>query len=426
MDGHALLSFFGTENDTLRLDDCDFEPASIHDSEIVGWLKTPGTRPTSCLRLITGVCREGKKKSFLYEGETYRRIPFTEETFRQISKVMDLPNDFFQALREGTSYSSRSVNSSDQNSQRTLRFVFKVGLHATGHHTIAITYKPSTKETVALVLEQTGLPDPSRLTELVKTNRYLWNQPMLVPAMTAKALSQLNREKIVEMHIMLNSIQQELPLHGSETLLWSDPSNINFNKLVTKIAYANTTLGVCIMRLHGLLLLLDVVRNNVEIIGKEDGQSLREEQSKLLELAENLGNYCSNLILKAEFDQKRATTYLDVLSTYMAQQVAVWNMTIAVASKRDSSAAASIALLTMLFLPATCIATLFAMPIFNWDAAQNESVFKPRFHIYWKVAIPLTACVLILWGIWTGWRIYQSKQDLNRDLVKIKPEAEAG
>lgn len=41
---------------------------------------------------------------------------------------------------------------------------------------------------------------------------------------------------------------------------------------------------------------------------------------------------------------------------YMAQEVAVANMTIATASKRDSSAATSIALLTMFFLPATCIA----------------------------------------------------------------------
>lgn len=60
------------------------------------------------------------------------------------------------------------------------------------------------------------------------------------------------------------------------------------------------------------------------------------------------------------------------------------------------------------------------MPIFNWDAAPNESVFKPRFHIYWKVAIPLTVCVLIMWVLWTGWRMYQSKRDLERDLLKLK------
>jgi hypothetical protein len=54
----------------------------------------------------------------------------------------------------------------------------------------------------------------------------------------------------------------------------------------------------------------------------------------------------------------------------------------------------TIAVMTMLFLPATFFAALFAMPMLNW---QDTSVIQPRFWIYWAFCLPCTALVLISW-----------------------------
>lgn len=63
------------------------------------------------------------------------------------------------------------------------------------------------------------------------------------------------------------------------------------------------------------------------------------------------------------------------------------NTEIAAAAHRDSSAMRSIAMMTMIFLPATFFAALFSMPcIPNW--AQTN------FWVYWVCAGPSTAIVL--------------------------------
>ncbi|KAF2242533.1 hypothetical protein BU26DRAFT_524137 [Trematosphaeria pertusa] len=71
---------------------------------------------------------------------------------------------------------------------------------------------------------------------------------------------------------------------------------------------------------------------------------------------------------------------------------------LAAASKRDSSAMKVIAVLTALFLPGTCIATLFAMPILNWNAFSMRDVMTSHFWLYWAVTIPLTIVVMAIVG----------------------------
>ena len=60
----------------------------------------------------------------------------------------------------------------------------------------------------------------------------------------------------------------------------------------------------------------------------------------------------------------------------------------------------SIALLTMVILPGTFISTLFAIPLFNWDAESWRDVPKSRFWFYWALTIPLTILTVAAWLVW--------------------------
>ncbi|OTB05610.1 hypothetical protein M426DRAFT_10358 [Hypoxylon sp. CI-4A] len=66
----------------------------------------------------------------------------------------------------------------------------------------------------------------------------------------------------------------------------------------------------------------------------------------------------------------------------------------------DSQIMKSIALLTMLFLPATFVATLFSTTFFSFD--EDGWLFSKAFWIYWAVVIPLTIVVLLAWWLWLG------------------------
>ena len=60
----------------------------------------------------------------------------------------------------------------------------------------------------------------------------------------------------------------------------------------------------------------------------------------------------------------------------------------------------TIAVMTMLFLPATFFAALFAVPSLKWD---QPSVIQDNFWIYWAFVIPATALILIVWMFLTNY-----------------------
>jgi hypothetical protein len=70
------------------------------------------------------------------------------------------------------------------------------------------------------------------------------------------------------------------------------------------------------------------------------------------------------------------------------------NITIAKAAMHDSNSMKTIAVMTMLFLPATFYAALFAVPSLQWD---QPTVVGNRFWIYWAVTIPTTFVVVVVW-----------------------------
>ena len=59
----------------------------------------------------------------------------------------------------------------------------------------------------------------------------------------------------------------------------------------------------------------------------------------------------------------------------------------------------TIAIMTMVFLPGTFFAALFALPMLQWG---QTDVITGRFWIYWACTLPATALVLLGWMIATG------------------------
>ncbi|KAH8817387.1 hypothetical protein F5884DRAFT_249042 [Xylogone sp. PMI_703] len=94
---------------------------------------------------------------------------------------------------------------------------------------------------------------------------------------------------------------------------------------------------------------------------------------------------------------------------------------IAYASKRDSATMKTIALLGVIFLPGTFLASIFSTTFFNFQTTSptsnssdaNPSVVSPKFWIYWAISIPVT---LVLVGLWYLWERHQQGQYRHQDL----------
>ena len=107
--------------------------------------------------------------------------------------------------------------------------------------------------------------------------------------------------------------------------------------------------------------------------------------------------------------------------------VAEDSRTLASASKEDSTAMKTIAAVTIVFLPGTFIAALFAMPLFQWDAVGDSKVVSNRFWIYWAVTVPLTFLTLLVWVLWTKRqaRMHRSSEKRAREELRFDIEGQS-
>ena len=114
--------------------------------------------------------------------------------------------------------------------------------------------------------------------------------------------------------------------------------------------------------------------------------------------------------------------------TRVAIAVAEDSRTLASASKEDSTAMKTIAAVTIVFLPGTFIAALFAMPLFQWDAVGDSKIVSNRFWIYWAVTVPLTFLTLLVWVLWTKRqaRMHRSLDKRAREELRSDIEGQRG
>lgn len=68
---------------------------------------------------------------------------------------------------------------------------------------------------------------------------------------------------------------------------------------------------------------------------------------------------------------------------------------------QDSRSMHTIAVMTLVFLPGTLIATIFGSNLFDFGLDDKDGVAKLRvsklFWIFWAVSLPFTAIVIVLW-----------------------------
>lgn len=74
---------------------------------------------------------------------------------------------------------------------------------------------------------------------------------------------------------------------------------------------------------------------------------------------------------------------------------------IAEATLADSKSMKTIAILTMVLLPGTAVASLFSMNMFNWRAGEGEQIASRWIWVYFVIAVPLTGLTLAAWWLWT-------------------------
>jgi Mg2+ and Co2+ transporter CorA len=127
----------------------------------------------------------------------------------------------------------------------------------------------------------------------------------------------------------------------------------------------------------------------------------REEIGNLADAIPSLQRSLDDSKAYVQYLQERARTQASVVNALVTHEDAYSNIVLATAAKEDGSAMKTIAMMTMLFLPGTFFAALWAVPSLQWD---QPGVIQTNFWVYWAFTIPST---LIVFAVWFGlhrWR----------------------
>jgi hypothetical protein len=96
---------------------------------------------------------------------------------------------------------------------------------------------------------------------------------------------------------------------------------------------------------------------------------------------------------------------------------------IAEATLNDSRSMKTIAILTMVLLPGTAVASLFSMNMFDWSASDGGNIASKWLWIYFAVTIPLTGIILVLWWFWNRQSLRSAAAAASTSLTGNTPDA---
>ncbi|KUJ23863.1 uncharacterized protein LY89DRAFT_776084 [Mollisia scopiformis] len=388
----------------------------LDGTSLSAWLsKTFPTAETTAddfrggLRLLVGVCRLEPLSGKLL-------LPFTKDDFEFISQRLQLPEQFSQSMqaRIPCAYKFTSpTNVVGKASEPVICYIFKFGIHRPSYYHLVISYCPSTNITHALLLSKTSDHTFESIFRRIELFKQHITHPFLLPVLLSEICLVSSENRVQLSDDRLNGLEELMGQHEWINRPVGDPLKLDFVTTTRALNFTSRNLGVEKMRVQGQLLCLSNLLEEVELLHKSYPCS-EDTYTWMKETIANHRNTAKYLLVRTDYEEKRVQTQLAVVYQFMQQkdskvniQLAETSATIARESKKDSSAMKAIAVLTMCFLPGTFLATIFAMPLFNWDSNDGPGI-KGGFRLYWAIAIPLTVGVLLIWIIsmtlpWNKW-----------------------
>ncbi|KAK3368427.1 hypothetical protein B0H63DRAFT_76154 [Podospora didyma] len=362
-------------------------------------------------------------------------VPFSGSTFRYILDALDLSvertmwclstdSTHFHVYRSGPLDNEDEPDSMEITMRMASLGILKMDARA------IISYNPR-KALVSALLQGCSFTEATKVSDLLRRFQLLAIHPLLLPYVLASLkYEEMHRESrhIWELLLLVESKSRQT---GAPRVDWTKQAGGSQGTLNPKaqsideeqqlpagtvgqdVRYDFDTLTratVAVLQrasyaeshAQALLTMLEGMQKETRSMARRSGVTLGMEAtanagSILSSMLELLAQQTTILLSHLGFLHKRGESQQSAVYNLIAMHEARISSDIARASKRDSSAMKGIAVLTMFFLPGTCLATLFAMPVFDFNTDTSTPSIKSTFWLYWAVAGPLTTLVLALY-----------------------------
>ena len=388
---------------------CNTQASDDHDNGIFA---------PSVLQSSLTVVQIRQKRIYLQQG-TYCGISVSLDTWKQILQRFDVLPNFLEVLHSnnGGSLSWTSYAEDSKGAQQPVAFHagYKMGDWANDEIAVYIRRDLQTGQSFVLIMGTDNCLCRERIPQLLSDNptATIFHIAFLVHATTIDLTEKIRWD-------MDYRTQDLETLTGVATLrpLGGDPlpaSELRFNKdlQVATDFTRNVAWGSQRVRFNfeALAAHLDAYERlcppgTPHALPSSALHNLRDAIDLKISLAKN--QYDQIQCLLTRLDSQAAIT-----KTLMAERDTEISITIAQATRRDSELMRGIAAVTMVFLPATFVATFFSMVFFH--VGDEEDVWllvDSRVWLYPVVTVPLTAFIAVwyfAWSVGLSWKDVRAK-----------------
>lgn len=136
----------------------------------------------------------------------------------------------------------------------------------------------------------------------------------------------------------------------------------------------------------------DELRNGLEYCTEE----MKAVVERASQIQQQIARQLTTALSMMAYEQQKLSRQDQQTSIDIAEA----SKTIAEETKKDGYSMKTLAVVTMLFLPATSVSSILAMPLFRWDEGDGNRVVNTKLWVYFVLAIPLTALTVGLWWLW--------------------------
>ncbi|CZR66283.1 uncharacterized protein PAC_16184 [Phialocephala subalpina] len=231
-------------------------------------------------------------------------------------------------------------------------------------------------------------------------HKVLINEPLFLSFLVGVDLVEWIDDNISEELISIRNIEA-----GTGHSVWVYPGETYQSPNAEELAEMSKHLGASCLGLANVIRHVSIAKKLLkELVKRKDpsrdttaGSAKAESHSSVETIADAavmLHAQNGSAEQQAVYLQERARTQQSIIFCLLSREDANASKQLAEAAMKDSYSMKAIAIMTMLFLPATFFAALFALPLFDWE---HSPIVKPRFKIYLAFTLPCTCLVWLIW-----------------------------
>ncbi|KAF7959731.1 hypothetical protein EAE96_001341 [Botrytis aclada] len=209
--------------------------------------------------------------------------------------------------------------------------------------------------------------------------------------------------RMLEQAVADHTGHSKTPVTGQTLPL--DLISININRCYAETLWTSPLAYIRLM--ESFLETMDLFKQYIPSTGSKQ-LKLQEIHDKLIPVfklykskQQGVEIYANTTLKRLENERSLSTIVLAQRDSKLQYDMGKLQYEMALASKRDSSAMKTIAILGILFLPGTFVASILSTTFFDF---QNESGLRaavsPSFWIYWAITVPVTLIILVFWYLW--------------------------